>query len=126
MELVNGHESFLALSNRGALSILDASFKFARASCLVSGEPWSTVRLDQRAFEGLLCLSPRFLVGLMSAFCVFKDASEKGFAFAVREGCRECFGGEACLGTVKVPEQLQVHRCLVMCASIDRGGCCVK
>ena len=30
MELLNGHESFLALSNRGALSILDASFKFAR------------------------------------------------------------------------------------------------
>ena len=33
---------FLALSNRGALSILDATFKFAQASCLVSGEPWST------------------------------------------------------------------------------------
>ena len=31
MKLVDGHESFLALSNRGALSILDASFKFARA-----------------------------------------------------------------------------------------------
>ena len=27
MELVNGHEYFLALSNRGALSIFDASFK---------------------------------------------------------------------------------------------------
>ena len=39
MELVNGHESLLTLSNRGALSILDASFKFARASFLVSGEP---------------------------------------------------------------------------------------
>ena len=38
MELVNGHESFLALSNRGALSILDASFNFAGASYLVSGE----------------------------------------------------------------------------------------
>ena len=36
MELVNGHESFLTLSNRGALSIIDASIKFARASCLVS------------------------------------------------------------------------------------------
>ena len=47
MELVNGHKSFLALSNRGALSILDANFKFARASFLVSREPWSTVRLEQ-------------------------------------------------------------------------------
>ena len=36
MELVNGHESFLVLSNRGALSILDASFNFARTSYLVS------------------------------------------------------------------------------------------
>ena len=33
MELVNGHESFLALSNRGALSILHASFKFAGPLC---------------------------------------------------------------------------------------------
>ena len=38
MELVNGHESFLALSIRGALSILDASFRFARASYLAAGE----------------------------------------------------------------------------------------
>ena len=36
--LVNGHESFLVLSNRGALSVLDASF-IARASYLVAGEP---------------------------------------------------------------------------------------
>ena len=38
MELVDGHESFLAISNRGALSILDANFKFARASYLIAGE----------------------------------------------------------------------------------------
>ena len=57
MELVNGHESFLALSNRGALSILDASFKFARSSYLVAGEPWSTVRMDQRTFRGILSSS---------------------------------------------------------------------
>ena len=50
MELVNGHELFLALSNSGALSILGVSFKFARACA---------------------------------------DASEKCFAFAVRQGCRE-------------------------------------
>ena len=89
MELINGHESFLALSNRGALSILDASFKFARASYLVSGEPWSTVRMEQRAFGGILSLfrsdwSLRWL-----DVCICTDASEKGFEFAVREGCRE-------------------------------------
>ena len=48
MELVNGYGSFLALSNRRALSILDASFKFAWASYLVAGEPWSTVRMEHR------------------------------------------------------------------------------
>ena len=47
---------FLALRNRGALSILDASFEFARASFLVSGEPWSTVRKEQRAPGMILCL----------------------------------------------------------------------
>ena len=52
MELVNGHESFLAHRNRGALSILDASSKFARASFLVSGEPWSTVRMDREHSGG--------------------------------------------------------------------------
>ena len=46
MELVSGHESFLTLSNCGALSTLDASFKFARAAYLVSRELWSTVRMD--------------------------------------------------------------------------------
>ena len=80
---------FLALSNRGALSILDASFKFARASYLMSGKLWSTVRLEQRAFGGIFCLlrsdwSLRWL-----DVCICTDASEKGFAFAVHEGCSE-------------------------------------
>ena len=50
MELVNGHDSFLALCNRGALSILDASFQLAQAPYKVSVEFWSTVRMEQRAF----------------------------------------------------------------------------
>ena len=50
MELVSGHGSFLALTNREALSNLDASFKFARASSLFAGEPWATARMEQRAF----------------------------------------------------------------------------
>ena len=89
MEFVSGHESFVALSNRGDLSILNASFKFPRASYLVTVEPWSTVRLQQRACGGILCLlrsdwSLRWL-----DVCVCADPSEKCFAFAVREGCRE-------------------------------------
>ena len=68
MELVNGHESFFDAELQ-----VCARFKFALAPCLVSGELWSTVRKEQRAFGGLYVSS----------------ASEKGFAFTVREGCRE-------------------------------------
>ena len=45
--------------------------------------------MEQRAFGGSLCLfrsdwSLRWL-----DVCICTDASEKGFAFAAREGCRE-------------------------------------
>ena len=106
MNLLNGHESFLALSNRGALSILDASFKLARASYLVSREPWPTVRLEQRAFGGIFCL----LRSDWSRVC--------------GEGCREPASEDgACLGADTVPEQFQVHRCQVPCASFHRARC---
>ena len=77
MELVSGLESFFGVQ-RGALSICDASFKFARASYLVSGEPWSNVRMEQRTFGEILCLlrsawSPRWL-----DVCICSDSSEKG------------------------------------------------
>ena len=86
MELVNGHESFLGLSNRGAVSILNVSFKFGRRRYLVSGETWSVVRIEQRAFGGILCL----LHSNWSLRCAsVKMHRRKGFAFAVREGCRE-------------------------------------
>ena len=82
------YESFLALSDRGALSILDASFKFARAACLVSGEPRSTLRMEQRAFGENSMSPPQWSLRWLDV-CVCTDASEKGLAFAVREGCRE-------------------------------------
>ena len=56
MELIGDHESFLTLSNRSALSILNASSNFAQASYLVSGQPWLIVRMEQKAFGGILCL----------------------------------------------------------------------
>ena len=90
MELDNGHGSFLALSNRGALSILDASFNLARASYLVSGDPWSTVHMDQKehleqsyVFSAVLGA----FAGLTSA--LVRMHRKRGFAFATREGCRE-------------------------------------
>ena len=72
-ELVNVHESVLALINRGALSILDS---------LVSGESRSTVHKEQ-IVRGDLKSLPQLDVFICT------DASEKVFAFAVGEGCRE-------------------------------------
>ena len=87
MELVNGHESFLALSSRGALSILDASFECVRAS-------WFQLSHDQ------LCGSSKehleesdVLFAVVGVFAGWMSVCVrmywKGFSFAVREGCRE-------------------------------------
>ena len=123
MELVDGHESFLALSNLGVLSILHGSFKFARASYLVFGERWSTVRVEQRAFGGIFCLlrsdwSLRWL-----DVCICLDASENGIAFAVREGCRELASEVGRVSESNVQEKFKVHPCQVACASLHRSGC---
>ena len=95
MEVSKGHESFLMLSNRGALSIL------------------------QRASGRILCDSS--LRWLDVSMCT--DASANGFAFAVREGFRELasdFGRVSQL--TRFQEKLQVHPCQVACASLHRGG----
>ena len=86
MELVDGHESFLALSNRGALSILDASFKFARAPHWVFGQPWLTVRMERSV---AFCLLRSDWSSRWLDVCIGTDASEKGFEFAVRSRCHE-------------------------------------
>ena len=101
MDFVNGRESFLALSNRGALSIHDARFKFARTSHLVSREPWSTVRMEQRTFGEILCLFRNDWSFRWLDVCICTGASEKGFAFADREGGRELLRAD------KVQEELQ-------------------
>ena len=88
MELVNVHESFLALSSRRALSIFGARFQFARASFLVSREP----AMVNGAF-GTKCI-----LGELSVFCevnwslplacclhAVRVHRRGGFAFAVRE-----------------------------------------
>ena len=54
-----------------------------RSSHLVSEEPWSTVRKEQRALGRILCL----LRSHWSLRCL--DVCKRGFAFAVRDGCRE-------------------------------------
>ena len=80
MELVSGRKSFLAVSNRGAISILDTSFKFERTSYLVSGDPWSTVRKEKRAFGRILCLLRSGWGLRWHDVCICTDASENGFA----------------------------------------------
>ena len=121
LEFVNGHESFLALTNRGALSILDARFKFARASYLFSREPWSAVRLEQELLVESCVFSAvsRVFAGLTSASVRMHQT--RGVTIAVREGCRACLGGWSRLRTDRVPEELQVHPCQVACASLHRA-----
>ena len=68
---------FLALSNRGARSILVATLKFIRSSHSVSRRLWFTLRMDQRAFGSILCLlcsdwSLRWL-----DVCIYTGASKK-------------------------------------------------
>ena len=107
MELVNGHESFLALTSRGALSILDASFKFANGA---KSFWWNL--MSSSAVIGVIA-------GLTSASV---HASEKGFAFEVGEGCRE-LASEVGL----VSERKRYRRssrstpCLAACASLHRA-----
>ena len=71
-------------NNLGALSILDASFKFALGSYLVSGEPWSTVRMEQRAIWVNSVFSA---VNGVSSPASLRMHRKQSFAFAVREGC---------------------------------------
>ena len=78
----------MELTNRGALSILDASFKSARSCFLVSKQPWLTVRMEQRAFGGILCLLRSDWSLRWIDVCICTDVGN-GFAFAVREGCLE-------------------------------------
>ena len=60
---------------------------------MVSGQPWLTVRMEQRALvgidSGIVCLFLRDWSLRLLDVCICTEASEKGFAFAVREGCRE-------------------------------------
>ena len=80
--LGSDHESSLALSNRCALSIVDASVKFARSSFLgvrrtVVDTAHGTESVQRHSVSPLQCV------------CICADAMEKGFAFAVREWCCE-------------------------------------
>ena len=96
--------SLLALSNRGALSILDASFMCGRFSCLVSGQRRLTVRMEQRAFGSILCVLWSDWGLRWLDVCICGDAPEKGFAFATREGAAGSHqGGKSSLTRVHVP-----------------------
>ena len=86
MELVNGHEPFLALSNRGALSFLDAGFKFARASYSVAGEPWSTVRMEEHS--GRFSVSSAAIGGCAGLICACVRMRSEAGRISVQTGSR--------------------------------------
>ena len=113
-----GHESFRALSKRGALSIMDASFKFARVSDLVSGEPWSTVRVEQRAFVGILCFLWNDWDIRWLDVCIYrmhrKRASLTRFV-KVASWFRRTVGSQSGQGS----REARSHAC----ASLHRSGC---
>ena len=87
MELVEGHESFL-----GALRSwcgVNPPRQFQVRSFVLFGV-WTTVcDCAPGAFGGILCLLRIDWSLRWFDVCICTDASEKGFAFAVREGCRE-------------------------------------
>ena len=68
---------FLALSNRGALSILDVSFKFALASYLASGEAWSNVSKEQRTLGRYVSSHSDGSLRWLDV-CICADASKRG------------------------------------------------
>ena len=96
--------------DRGALSILDASFKVRVG--VVPGEPSSTVRMEQEHLEESCLLLSDWSLHWLDV-CISSDASENGFA--VREGCRE-------LEADTVQEEFQVRPSPVTCAPLLSPG----
>ena len=87
MELVNGHESLFWRS-----AIMGLSQFLTQASCSGWRLIWfpdSFVSMEQRASARILCLLRIDWSVCWLDVCIGTDASEKGFAFAVRDGCRE-------------------------------------
>ena len=87
MERVNGHESFLAFSSRGALSlslsILDASFKFPRRVWFPESPGQLCVRSKEHLVESyVFSVVIRVFVGSTSASV---RMHRKGFAFEVQD-----------------------------------------
>ena len=95
--------------------------KFARVSYLVSGEPWSTVRMEQRAFGAIPCPVHSDWSMRWHDVCICTGAQQKGCRFVrvSRAGLERW----SSLGAEKVQEKVQVHPCQVTCAPVHRARC---
>lgn len=79
--------------------------------CLVSGQPWSAVRQEQRAFGSILRLLRSHWSLPWLDVCICTDASENCFAFTVHDGCREL-----CSEVGRVSERTRFHRKVQICS----------
>ena len=112
----------VGLNYRRALSILDAIFKFARASIrLQESLSLMCVRKKEHLeefffFFAVICI----FFGLMSASVDASCASCSRFRQGVASWFRRSVGSHS---EDKVQEMLQVHPCTVACVSFHRSGC---
>ena len=99
MELVHGQESHLALSNRDVPSILDASFKFTRPSCLIATKAFGHLCVWSKKYLEETCVTSAVIgvfVGLTFASVLMhqKWVSRSRFvkervACRIRESCED-------------------------------------
>ena len=107
--LFGAQQSWCALTPWRQLQVRAASY-------FVSGEPWSTVHMEQRAFGGILYLLRSDCRLRWLDVCICADASENRFAFAFREGCRGLASEVGCVQRISrsVP-------CQVACTTACKG-----
>ena len=120
MELVDGHESLLALSNRGALSILDASFKFARLAlrrAMVNCANGTKSICRNPVFSAVIGVFAGLILHLYG--CIGEEFRIHGSSRIARAGV----GSWSSLRADKVQEKFQVHPRLVACAPFHGARC---
>ena len=87
---VNGQESFLAMSNRGALSTSDASFKFAERPAWFQESRCQLHVWNREHLGEIFCLlRSEWSLGRLDV-CICADASEKKFFFFGRHHSQRC------------------------------------
>ena len=113
-ELVKGHDSFLALCNRGAFSILDARFKFARRLIWFEESHGQVCVWNKEHLGEFWCLLRSVWSLRWLYVCIGRELRDRGLGRMSRACCEGCSG----LRTDKVQGKLQVHPWQVACAPL--------